>query len=141
MVGKRGCRTDILAVNAVGARAAVALLRKAHPQAHEAVGPFDLGGHGQPRCPGAHHICRIGTAQTAARRQQRQRFENVGLARPIVTGQCHHRGVHAPVNIRIRADISEHKAADTGGNRHAAVMREGGNFVDPQTKSRTSRDF
>ena len=120
MIGKRRGRADRLTIDPAFALCCRTVLgRSLDPSAErgETKRALDLGSDG----PGTvalveRHFLERGAAQTAARREKRNRFDQIGLAGavwPIEHDRC---GVRLECRRMIIAEIAERQAADTGGS-------------------------
>ena len=129
MVGERRCRSRRLAVDAVFAdRRRVGVRRRldAGTERREAERAVDLG---RDR-PGAvalieSELAHVGAAQPAARREQRDRFEEVRLAGAVRPDQ--HDEIAANCDIRrvVAAEIGKRQSADAGFHHGAPSAPKG----------------
>ena len=80
-----------------------------------------------PRAAFARHFGQFGAAQAPARREQRQGFEQIGLAGAVVAGERHHVGGDAQVERGIGAEIRQrdppHHGCAGNGELAAGIMR------------------
>ncbi len=117
MVGEGARRGDRLAVDAE------TLLQRAlgHVRARShlhraALFAAQFHRHGEAAAPAfAGEVGKLGAAQAAARREQRQRLQQIGLARAIVARERHDSGGKAQVERGIGAEIRQRDAPHARG--------------------------